>query len=108
MAKHPMLLLLLAVWVLAVGLWLDAEALKPPIVKKLCGQEFVRTAAHICEHPGSRWSRSAILTQELMDQETKTQTSKFTCSGLYKMDWCLISLAPKHMFLTKRSSINKE
>ncbi|KAF6096696.1 relaxin 3 [Phyllostomus discolor] len=66
MAKHPMLLLLLAVWVLAVGLWLDAEARKPPIVKKLCGQKFIRAAAQICEHLGSRWSRSAILTQELM------------------------------------------
>ncbi|KAF6096695.1 relaxin 3 [Phyllostomus discolor] len=72
MAKHPMLLLLLAVWVLAVGLWLDAEARKPPIVKKLCGQKFIRAAAQICEHLGSRWSRSAILTQELMGLQGDT------------------------------------
>ncbi|XP_036897824.1 LOW QUALITY PROTEIN: relaxin-3 [Sturnira hondurensis] len=111
-SQHPMLLLL-AVWVLVWGLWLEAEALEPPDVQKLCGREFVRTAIYICGQPQLKWSQSAILTPELMgevvgDQETETQRSKFTCSGLYKLDWCLISLAPKYTFLTMRSSINKE
>lgn len=86
MAKHPMLLLLLlAVWVLVVGLWLEAEALRPPIVKKLCGQEFMRTALSVCEHPETRWSRSAFLTQELMGEVVGG--SKGEKGDIWDMGW---------------------
>ncbi|XP_014384957.1 PREDICTED: relaxin-3 isoform X2 [Myotis brandtii] len=63
MAKHP-LLLLLAVWVLAGGLWLEAEARGAPYGVKLCGREFIRAVIFTCG--GSRWRRSDNLPQEAM------------------------------------------
>ncbi|XP_045048428.3 relaxin-3 [Desmodus rotundus] len=65
MAKHPMLLLM-AVWMLAAGLWLEAEAQGPSDKEKLCGREFVRTAIYVCGNPRLRWSRSATPAQEAM------------------------------------------
>ncbi|XP_036158631.1 relaxin-3-like [Myotis myotis] len=79
MAKHP-LLLLLAVWVLAGGLWLEAEARGAPYGVKLCGREFIRAVIFTCG--GSRWRRSDNLAQEAMEKDTKNQRSKFTFSGL--------------------------
>ncbi|CAK6445412.1 unnamed protein product [Pipistrellus nathusii] len=63
MAKHS-LLLLLAVWVLARGLWLEAEARGAPYGVKLCGREFIRAVIFTCG--GSRWRRSDNLAQEAM------------------------------------------
>ncbi|KAM5232959.1 relaxin-3 isoform 1-T3 [Hipposideros larvatus] len=61
MAKRP-LLLLLAMWVLAGGLWLQAEARAAPYGVKLCGREFIRAVIFTCG--GSRWRRSDILAPE--------------------------------------------
>nr|XP_003413382.2 relaxin-3 [Loxodonta africana] len=57
-------LLLLAVWVLAGELWLQAEARAAPYGVKLCGREFIRAVIFICG--GSRWRRADALTQEAM------------------------------------------
>lgn len=61
MAKRP-LLLLLAMWTLAGGLWLGAEARAAPYGVKLCGREFIRAVIFTCG--GSRWRRSDILAHE--------------------------------------------
>ncbi|XP_006900838.1 PREDICTED: relaxin-3 [Elephantulus edwardii] len=61
MAKRT-LLLLLAVWVLAGELWLQAEARAAPYGVKLCGREFIRAVIFICG--GSRWRRADVLTHE--------------------------------------------
>ncbi|XP_006874343.1 PREDICTED: relaxin-3 [Chrysochloris asiatica] len=63
MAKRT-LLLLLAVWVLAGELWLQAEARAAPYGVKLCGREFIRAVIFICG--GSRWRRADVLTHEAM------------------------------------------
>lgn len=65
MTKHP-LLLLLAVWVLAGGLWLEAEARAAPYGVKLCGREFIRAVIFTCG--GSRWRRSDILAHGVMSE----------------------------------------
>ncbi|KAM6217888.1 relaxin-3 [Rhynchocyon petersi] len=64
MAKRT--LLLLAVWVLAGELWLQAEARAAPYGVKLCGREFIRAVIFICG--GSRWRREDILTHEAMGE----------------------------------------
>lgn len=68
MAKYP-LLLLLAVWVLAGGLWLGAEARAAPYGVKLCGREFIRAVIFTCG--GSRWRRSDILAHQVMGETGK-------------------------------------
>lgn len=65
MAKRP-LLLLLAMWTLAGGLWLGAEARAAPYGVKLCGREFIRAVIFTCG--GSRWRRSDILAHEAMGE----------------------------------------
>ncbi|XP_044109982.1 relaxin-3 [Neovison vison] len=62
MAKRPLLLLLLTVWVLAGELWLTSEARASPYGVKLCGREFIRAVIFTCG--GSRWRRSDILASE--------------------------------------------
>lgn len=65
MAKRP-LLLLLAMWTLAGGLWLGAEARAAPYGVKLCGREFIRAVIFTCG--GSRWRRSDILAHEALGE----------------------------------------
>ncbi|XP_004458087.2 relaxin-3 [Dasypus novemcinctus] len=59
MAKRPLLLLLLASWVLAGELWLGTDARAGPYGVKLCGREFIRAVIFTCG--GSRWRRSDTL-----------------------------------------------
>ncbi|XP_016073452.1 PREDICTED: relaxin-3 [Miniopterus natalensis] len=66
MANHP-LLLLLALWMLAGGLWLEAEAQEAPEDGvKLCDREFIRTLIFTCG--SSRWRRSDILAREAIGE----------------------------------------
>lgn len=66
MAKRPLLLLLLAVWVLAGELWLRTEARASPYGVKLCGREFIRAVIFTCG--GSRWRRSDMLAHEALGE----------------------------------------
>ncbi|XP_047556424.1 relaxin-3 [Lutra lutra] len=72
MAKPPLLLLLLTVWVLAGELWLTSEARAPPYGVKLCGREFIRAVIFTCG--GSRWRRSDILASEATDADSDTDS----------------------------------
>lgn len=69
MAKRPLLLLLLTVWVLAGELWLTSEARASPYGVKLCGREFIRAVIFTCG--GSRWRRSDILASEAAGEAAK-------------------------------------
>lgn len=84
MAKHPMLLLM-AVWMLAAGLWLEAEAQGPSDKEKLCGREFVRTAIYVCGNPRLRWSRSATPAQEAMGEVAGGREGEK--AGIWDMGW---------------------
>ncbi|XP_016073451.1 PREDICTED: relaxin-3-like [Miniopterus natalensis] len=67
MANHP-LLLLLALWMLAGGLWLEAEAQEAPDEEvKLCDTEFIRRMFASC---GILLKRSVILAREAIDAES--------------------------------------
>ncbi|VCW63781.1 unnamed protein product, partial [Gulo gulo] len=72
MAKCPLLLLLLTVWVLAGELWLMPEARASPYGVKLCGREFIRAVIFTCG--GSRWRRSDILASEATDADSDTDS----------------------------------
>ncbi|XP_036158708.1 relaxin-3-like [Myotis myotis] len=63
MAKHP-LLLLLALWVLVGGLWLEAEAQEESEEVKLCGLDLARAIFQNCEKAYEKWSDN--LAQEAM------------------------------------------
>lgn len=81
MAKHP-LPLLLGVWVLVGGLWLEAEAQGAPYGVKLCGREFIRAVIFICG--GSRWRRSDNLAQEAMGEVGRSGREG---RGTWDMGW---------------------
>ncbi|XP_007952559.1 relaxin-3 [Orycteropus afer afer] len=89
MAKRT-LLLLLAVWVLAGELWLQAEARAAPYGIKLCGREFIRAVIFICG--GSRWRRADILTHEAMgDAFADTDTDAYGDSLAGELDEAMAS-----------------
>ncbi|KAK1342657.1 hypothetical protein QTO34_015423 [Cnephaeus nilssonii] len=98
MAKHP-LLLLLAVWALAGGLWLEAEARGAPYGVKLCGREFIRAVIFTCG--GSRWRRSDSLAQEAMG-DAFPDTDPYADSQLEEAvgssDWLVLTKTPQALY----------
>ncbi|XP_054572826.1 relaxin-3 [Eptesicus fuscus] len=98
MAKHS-LLLLLAVWVLAGGLWLEAEARGAPYGVKLCGREFIRAVIFTCG--GSRWRRSDNLAQEAMG-DAFPDTDPYADSQLEEAvgssDWLVLTKTPQALY----------
>lgn len=81
MAKHP-LLLLLAVWVLVGGLWLEAEGKKESDKGKLCGLELARAIIRTCDKPQQR--RSDNLAQEALGEARGSGRQE---RGIRDMGW---------------------
>ncbi|XP_054418039.1 relaxin-3 [Pteronotus mesoamericanus] len=103
MAKHPVLLLL-AVWVLAGRLWLEAEARGAPYGVKLCGREFIRAVIYTCG--SSRWRRSLILAREATgdafpDAEPDADTG--LDEAVASREWLALAKAPETFYGSRPS-----
>ncbi|XP_054573334.1 relaxin-3-like [Eptesicus fuscus] len=100
MAKHS-LPLLLAVWVLAGGLWLEAEARKAPngSLMQLCHWKFVQAIFLTCGGP--RWRRSDNLAQEAMG-DAFPDTDPYADSQLEEAvgssDWLVLTKPPQALY----------
>ncbi|ELK32044.1 Interleukin-27 receptor subunit alpha [Myotis davidii] len=81
MAKHP-LPLLLAVWVLVGGLWLEAEGKKQSDKGNLCGLELARAIIRTCDKPQRK--RSDNLAQEAMGEARGSGREE---RGIRDMGW---------------------
>uniref|UniRef100_A0A8D1PEG4 Relaxin-3 n=1 Tax=Sus scrofa TaxID=9823 RepID=A0A8D1PEG4_PIG len=99
MAKRPLLLLLLAVWVLAGELWLRTEARASPYGVKLCGREFIRAVIFTCG--GSRWRRSDMLAHEALGDvfsDTDSNADSELDEAMASSEWLALTKSPETFY----------
>ncbi|XP_007532474.1 relaxin-3 [Erinaceus europaeus] len=98
MARCPVLLLL-ALWVLAGGPGLQAEARGAPYGVKLCGREFIRAVIFTCG--GSRWRRAQLLDHEALVEafpEADTDMDSQMDEAVASSEWLTVSKSPQAFY----------